>query len=88
MPTLSLFYGIRVSMCREKGIRHQIAHIHARYGEWEAVYQFDGKRLEGSLPLHKEKIIMAWIEIHREDLEANWALLNDGLPVFRIEPLR
>ena len=88
MPTLSVFYGITVSMYREKGYRHHIPHIHAKYGEYTAEYDFNGNRIEGFLPAGKEKIIIAWIEIHREDLNANWELLIQGQPAFRIDPLR
>ena len=88
MPTLSVFYGITVSMYREKGSRHHIPHIHAKYGEYTAEYDFNGDRIEGFLPAGKEKIIIAWIEIHREDPNANWELLVQGQPAFRIDPLR
>ena len=88
MQTLSVFYGITVSMYREKGNRHHIPHIHAKYGEYTAEYDINGDRIEGFLPAGKEKIIIAWIEIHKEDLNANWELLVQGQPAFRIDPLR
>jgi hypothetical protein len=34
------------------------------------------------------RLLLAWIEIHREDLLANWDLAVQGLPPFRIPPLR
>jgi len=40
------------------------------------------------MPPHKLKIVRAWIEIHQEDLLADWELAVNGKPVFRIEPLR
>jgi hypothetical protein len=30
----------------------------------------------------------AWIEIHRDELLANWELASQGNTVFKIEPLR
>ncbi len=44
--------------------------------------------LEGNIPKSKLKLLEAWLEIHREDLEANWKLLSAGEQFFRIEPLR
>ena len=44
--------------------------------------------LEGSLKKNKMKLVQAWIEIHREELMANWELASEGQMVFRIEPLR
>ena len=45
-------------------------------------------RSEGSLPKNKMRLLLAWIEIHRDELEASWKLLSDGEQFFRIEPLR
>jgi len=32
--------------------------------------------------------VQAWIEIHKEDLMADWKLAIVGEPVFKIDPLR
>jgi hypothetical protein len=34
------------------------------------------------------RLVQAWIEIHREDLLADWALAVQGETVFPIDPLR
>ncbi len=31
---------------------------------------------------------LKWMEIHREELEANWTLLTKGEQFFRIDPLK
>ncbi len=49
---------------------------------------FEGEILEGNFPSNKMKLLQAWIEIHKEDLEANWKLLSAGQEFFKIEPLR
>jgi hypothetical protein len=36
----------------------------------------------------KMKLVLAWIEIHREELMANWELATQGEQIFRIDPLR
>jgi len=33
-------------------------------------------------------MVQAWIEIHREDLLADWDLAVNGQPPFSIDPLR
>lgn len=48
----------------------------------------DGELLSGELPAKKMKLVMAWFEIHNEDLIANWKLLSDGKEYFKIDPLR
>lgn len=88
MPVLSMFYGIIVRMYNEAGEKHNMPHIHAEYSGEEVVIDLDGNVIEGSFPKNKLKLLEAWIEIHREDLEANWNLLSRGEQFFRIEPLR
>jgi hypothetical protein len=34
------------------------------------------------------KLVQAWIEIHQEELLANWKLASNGEAVFCIDPLR
>jgi hypothetical protein len=63
-------------------------HIHAEYSGEEAVVAFDGKVLEGAIPVAKMKLLEAWMEIHKDDLTANWQLLSNGEQYFRIEPLK
>jgi len=88
MPTLSLFYGIIITMYPEIGGKHHLPHFHAKYQDHEIVMTFDGEILEGTMPSSKIKLISAWAEIHKEDLQANWDLLSSGNQIFRIEPLR
>lgn len=71
MPTLSMFYGILVRMYDEKNSPHNCPHIHASYSGQEAVLALDGSLLEGSLPSGKLKLLLAWMEIHKDELEAN-----------------
>lgn len=88
MPVLSMFYGIIVRMYSENGGKHNVPHIHAVYSGNEVVVSIDGIVLEGSMPNGKMKLLQAWIELHREELYANWELLSAGDPYFKIEPLR
>ena len=88
MPTLSIFFGIIIRMYKEIGGKHNLPHLHAEYGDDEAVYDLDGNRLEGNIPPKKERLVQAWIEIHQEDLRANWKLLQSGEQFFKIPPLQ
>lgn len=47
-----------------------------------------GSVLEGGLPPAKMKLVLAWIEIHKEDLLADWELASKGQGVFKIDPLK
>lgn len=88
MPTISMFYGIIVRMYAEKNAPHNRPHIHASYSGHEAVLALDGSLIDGDLPSGKMKLLLAWMEIHRDELEADWQLLCNQEAAFKIEPLR
>ena len=88
MPVLSTFYGIIVRMYKENSGKHNMPHIHAEYSGEEVVVALDGTVIEGAIPKAKMKLLDAWMEIHREDLEVNWKLLSNGEQFFRIDPLK
>ena len=89
MPAISMFFGIIVSMYFMDNKQHHRPHIHARYQDDEVVIAIpEGEVLEGALPQRKMRLILAWIDIHSEELMANWQLAVSGQPPFKIEPLR
>ena len=89
MPIISMFYGIVVLMFFDDVRRHKKPHIHVEYQDHEAVISIpEGNVLRGSLPQAKLKLVAAWIEIHREELLADWALAARKESVFKIEPLK
>jgi len=47
----------------------------------------DGTVLAGELPPNKHKLVVAWIEIHQEDLLADWNLAVTGKKPFSIRGL-
>jgi hypothetical protein len=62
--------------------------IHAGYQGQVAVYSIlDGMVLAGELPPNKHKLVVAWIEIHHEDLLADWNLAVNGKRPFPIKGL-
>ncbi|HPI18881.1 MAG TPA: DUF4160 domain-containing protein [Candidatus Kapabacteria bacterium] len=89
MAILSMFYGIIVSMYYLDNKQHKFPHIHVKYQENEIVISIpDANILEGSIPANKLKLVIAWIEIHKDELMANWELASKGNSVFQIEPLK
>lgn len=88
MPVLSMFYGIIIRMQKENGGKHHVPHIHVVCADEEVVLDLNGEILEGSLKTSKMKLVQAWIELHKEELSANWKLLSEGERFFQIEPLR
>jgi hypothetical protein len=69
--------------------QHPVPHIHAEFGDHKAVFStVDGKLLAGKFPKNKTRLVLAWIEIHREELNANWKLAVNGKEVFKIDSLK
>jgi shikimate kinase len=69
--------------------QHKLPHIHVKYQDDEVIVHIpDGTVLEGSIPQSKMKLLQAWIELHREELLADWALAVSGEQPYKIEPLR
>lgn len=89
MPILSMFYGIIIRMYFYDNKEHHAPHLHAEYSGNLTVFSIeDGSILAGILPPGKIKMVQAWIEIHREELMADWQLAVHGEEVFKIEPLK
>ncbi len=44
--------------------------------------------LGGKLKNNKMKLVQAWIEIHQEELMADWELASNGENIFKIDPLK
>ena len=89
MPSISMFYGVIVYMYFMDNKQHQKPHIHAKYQGNEVVVAIpDGEILEGEIPKSKMKLLQAWIELHQDELIANWELAVSGQLPYKIEPLR
>ena len=59
------------------------------YQDYKATYDIkDNLLLNGDLPAKQNKLVQAWIELHKEDLLANWELSQNGELPFKIKPLR
>lgn len=89
MAIISMFYGLIISMYYLDQKQHNLPHIHVRYQDEEAVFSIpEANLLEGTLKANKMRLVQAWIEIHQEDLMADWILASQGEPVFKIDPLK
>jgi hypothetical protein len=89
VPELSRFFGIVIRMFVETGAQHNRPHFHAFYQEHAAVLAIDTiECLTGSLPKPQLRLVEAWAEIHRAELQHDWELLQSGEPPVKIDPLR
>ncbi len=88
MPLISTFYGIIVRMYFFDNQQHHLPHIHVEYQGDAAVFSVDaGDVIQGVLPRKQLRMVQAWIEIHRDELLADWQLAVNGEEPARIPPL-
>lgn len=89
MPTISMFYGIIISLYFEIREKHHSPHIHVRYQrEHASIGIEDATLLAGNLPQRQLRMVQVWVDLHREELLANWEIAKDGGEPFRIDPLK
>jgi len=88
MPTISMFFGIIIRMYYAPK-EHNPPHIHAYYQDSVSTINIiDGELIEGKMHPRHLRLVQAWIEIHRDELMADWELCLNGEKPFQIEPLK
>ena len=86
MPTVSRFFGIRISIYYRA---HAPPHFHARYGEFDAAISIrELEVLRGALPRRALALVLEWAYLHREALLEDWDLASQELPLQQIPPLQ
>jgi hypothetical protein len=83
-----MFFGIIIRMYYAPK-EHNPPHIHVYYQDATAVIRIDdGVITDGKLPAKQLKLVSAWIEIHKDELMADWNLCQNGEKPYSIEPLK
>ena len=87
MPVISMFFGIIIRMYFPPK-EHAPPHIHAVYQGSEAEFAIrDGEKI-GDFPPRQTRLVQAWIEIHKDELLADWELCQNLEKPLPIDPLR
>ena len=85
MPEISRFLGIIIAMYYND---HSPPHFHARYGENEIRVNIEnGELLSGEFPRRAQRLVLEWLELHRNELLEDWNLAQHRKPLNKIEPL-
>ncbi len=85
MPVISEFYGIKIMMFWNE---HMPPHFHAQYGEHKILVDIErGTVIKGVFTSKQLKLVLAWCEIHREELMLNWGKSLKHEKLLRINPL-
>jgi len=91
MATISMFFGIIISMICEAGCKHSKPHVHVWYQGHQASFDIlTGEILaqgKDGFPSKQAGWVKTWIELHQEELSANWEIAQSGGEVYKIKPL-
>lgn len=89
MPCISMFYGVLIYMYWYDNKEHHLPHIHVHYQNYKSVFSIENSNMiDGDLPKNKQKMIEVWIDIHKDELLADWQLAIEGAELFKIDPLK
>ncbi|WP_230976835.1 DUF4160 domain-containing protein [Pseudothauera rhizosphaerae] len=89
LKMIAAFYGVVVAFVTGRAWRGRPPFVMAQWQGAEAgVDVASNTVISGFLPEHKLVLVRAWVEIHREELLANWHAGGPEGEFFRMEPLR
>jgi hypothetical protein len=85
MPEISRFYGIVIRMFYD---HHNPPHFHVEYQDFEAIIEIEGGIIKGEMPRRALKLIYDWLDLHKDELNANWLRCQTQETLFKIQPLK
>ena len=67
---------------------HGYPHFHARHANGQAKVRIDNLDvIDSTLDRRELRLVLAWAELHRQELDENWRRARAGETLRRIEPL-
>lgn len=68
---------------------HGYPHFHARHADGQAKIRIDKLEvIESTLGQRQLRLVLAWAELHQQELNENWHRARAGETIQEIEPLR
>ncbi|MBN1942777.1 MAG: DUF4160 domain-containing protein [Phycisphaerae bacterium] len=84
MPELSRFLGIVIGMFARE---HSPPHFHAVYGEYQVTVDIQTGVVHGDFPKRALRLVLEWLDLHKNELLKDWELIQTGRPANKIAPL-
>ena len=86
VPTISRFLGLVITMYFDD---HDPPHFHALHADGEAKVRIDTLELiDSTLSRRHVRFVVAWAELHQDELLENWRRARAGETLHPIDPLR
>jgi uncharacterized protein DUF4160 len=86
VPAISRFFGIVIAMFFDD---HDPPHFHARHPSGQARIRIDTLEvMDSTLGRRQRRLVLAWAELHQQELIENWQRARAGETLTPIEPLQ
>jgi hypothetical protein len=84
MPEISRFLGIVIGIFPRE---HLPPHFHAVYAEYQITVDIETGVVHGDFPKRALRLVMEWMDLHKDELLEDWRLVQAGRAPNKIEPL-
>ncbi len=84
MPTISMFYGVAITMNYSD---HNPPHFHATYQDYEVSVEIKTGSVNGTMSKRALKMIFEWADLHKDELLNDWDLARERRSLLKIDPL-
>ena len=85
MPTISEFFGISIVI---RFIDHNPPHFHAYYQQDKVSVEIMNGKVRGEMSERALRMVLEWLDLHREEIMNAWELASIGQNPSKIEPLK
>jgi len=66
---------------------HIPPHFHATYGEYQITVEIKTGVVHGDFPKRALRLVLEWLDLHRDELVENWQRAEHKRSLLKIEPL-
>ncbi|QXP82656.1 DUF4160 domain-containing protein [Methylococcus sp. ANG] len=84
MPEISRFLGIVIGMYWSD---HAPPRFHAKYSGYEITVDIETGIVRGEFPKRALRAVLDWLDLHQDELLADWELAQRDEPLNPIQPL-
>ena len=66
---------------------HNPSHVHVRYNDYRAIIDIKTGDVTGQMPRRALNLVFEWLDLHKDELMANWQRMENGETLVTIKPL-
>lgn len=66
---------------------HNPPHFHVKYNNYRAIIDIQTGEIKGNLPRRVVNLVYEWLDLHKDELMANWTRIEKEETLEEIKPL-